>query len=442
MRRPGAALVFTTIAACGGAGQPPVHNAPHAAEVASDDDRSDESGSHFLCQGDGPSKEAARDAARAICNDKICILCGVEVESVVRTTETLDGVAMQRKVVERCNQVRQDALEEAEESSTCDANGCSLRLQIHLSKENEERECAAYRSGHFNDPALCERLIDDFGQTRGRDARSFQTRMDTLDQATAACAGIDTNLSPRLKQMFEQLDHGMARLLSDPNEEISAYLTYAPREESRKTLIGRLQGARGAMPAFKLIAEVLDATKADDLDTREGIARLSKALEAAPASSRSAKADVRLYALNRLTSLHEDLSSIIKFYRRAYPPEVARTLERSREDFDLSASARATNRECGSNVVATIDWDTFDDDALHTYGISGYCAPVLHALYSWCSSASGKAFAQGVRSLDCRLGAGELRMSKGQLFWSVNFDLNDLDSLARSALSTLTPSRQ
>jgi hypothetical protein len=136
------------------------------------------------------------------------------------------------------------------------------------------------------------------------------------------------------------------------------------------------------------------------------------------------------------------VSPLIQYYRRAYPPEVARGFERSREDFDLAASAKATNRECGSNLVATIDWATFNDDALHNYSISGYCSPVLHALYSACSSPAGKAFARQLRSVACQLGGtGELRMSQGQLYWSVSFELNDLDSVARHALAMLPPGR-
>lgn len=52
-----------------------------------------------MCQGEGPTDDAALAAAHGICNDKVCRLCGVEVESVVQTKETLKGVVMKRKVV-------------------------------------------------------------------------------------------------------------------------------------------------------------------------------------------------------------------------------------------------------------------------------------------------------------------------------------------------------
>src|SRR4051794_14194673 len=69
-------------------------------------DSADERGHTFVCSGEGKSEADALAAALGICNDKICKVCGVEVESTVTTKETLQGVDLQRKVVERCRRVR------------------------------------------------------------------------------------------------------------------------------------------------------------------------------------------------------------------------------------------------------------------------------------------------------------------------------------------------
>src|ERR1700759_5137415 len=69
-------------------------------------DSSDEKGNLFICSGEGKNEQDALDSALALCNDKICKLCGVEVESPTTTSETLKGVDLSRKVVERCRRVR------------------------------------------------------------------------------------------------------------------------------------------------------------------------------------------------------------------------------------------------------------------------------------------------------------------------------------------------
>jgi hypothetical protein len=44
---------------------------------------------------------------------------------------------------------------------------------VRFSKETERRECSAYASEDFDDPAECERLIQAFRDAHGRDAQSF-----------------------------------------------------------------------------------------------------------------------------------------------------------------------------------------------------------------------------------------------------------------------------
>lgn len=88
------------LAACGASGT--IASSPSRSHSElSPADRSDDSGSHFVCEGQGPDKEQALATAHGVCTDKVCRVCGVEVESVVQSTETLQGVSMQRKVVEQ-----------------------------------------------------------------------------------------------------------------------------------------------------------------------------------------------------------------------------------------------------------------------------------------------------------------------------------------------------
>jgi hypothetical protein len=101
----------------------------------------------------------------------------------------------------------------------------------------------------------------------------------------------------------------------------------------------------------------------------------------------------------------------------------------------------ATNAECGSHLKATIVWDTISDKALQEHSVSDYCAGALRALRAACASPGGKQFVQSqVQEVRCRLdGNGEMSLNAGQLTWSVNFELGDLETVAGRALSGLTP---
>ena len=84
---------------------PPAAAKPGWADKA---DSADAAGHLFTCEGQGAVEEDALATAQGICNDKICKVCGVEVESVTETRETLTGVDLLRKVVERCRRVRRN----------------------------------------------------------------------------------------------------------------------------------------------------------------------------------------------------------------------------------------------------------------------------------------------------------------------------------------------
>ncbi|MEM6559316.1 MAG: hypothetical protein AAF219_03000 [Myxococcota bacterium] len=204
--------------ACGGASA----NGPPASSVsetratpapipdwAQDGDSQSSDGYVFNCQGEGPSQDEAVRAATAICNDKICKLCGVVVESVVRTDETLDGVSMQRTVIERCQRVRTGEREPVYSSQNCGPGGCTAWVQLRYSEDDRNRECRAYADENFADPAECERLITEFAAVEGMTEVSFATRRDLLDRALLACAEIDVRPTPLIEALGRELYEGM-----------------------------------------------------------------------------------------------------------------------------------------------------------------------------------------------------------------------------------------
>jgi hypothetical protein len=314
-------------------------------------DQSNAEGSLFICQGEGPTEEAALAAAHAICNDKVCKLCGVEVESVVQTTETLKGVSMQRKVVERCRRFRKGEPKVRQKSTDCGPQGCVTWLSVGFSKEDEKSECSAYASEHFADPAECQRLIDAFRSTQGRNAPSFRQRTQLLDDAMAACKDIDVRPTPLVDALHEKLLAGMdvfeftperqQERLEEPffdttwyhsREEMmrerraaDAYLTtYAPfRQQIRETptLVDRIKLVRDYVANRALVFDVIEAATADNLDSTAGISRLLAALRAAPPGIQYHSSDVHFAGLYSLEKVRADIGGITQFYRQTYPPE-------------------------------------------------------------------------------------------------------------------------
>ncbi|MEO8183522.1 MAG: hypothetical protein ABI895_32210 [Deltaproteobacteria bacterium] len=336
----------TALQATGGAG--PGSGGP--GWIASGD-RADAHGSTFVCQGEGSTEEEALTTARGICNDKVCRLCGVEVESVVQTTETLKGVSMQRKVVERCRQFRKAPLAVEHKSTDCGPSGCTAWLGVSFSKEQEKAECTAYSSEHFADSGECERLIEEFRSSIGRTAASLRARTQLLDAALGACAGIDVRPTPLLDALQEKLRVGMTVFEFTPEQQQARteepffdttwyksrtdmmehrgatdfYLTtYGPLQQEfreTKTLVARIQLVRDYVYNRALVFDVIEATGAADLDSARGIARLLATLQAAPPGVQYGSGDVHFYCMYTLRDLAADINPINEFYRRSYPPQ-------------------------------------------------------------------------------------------------------------------------
>jgi len=210
---------------CGGAHAPLTKTGSPGAPLSPDapswaragDERTDE-GSLFVCEGAGPDEAQALDAARALCSAKICELCGVEVKSTVQTTETLEKVDVERKVVETCRRVRRSEEQIRYRQAGCGPDGCTAWVQVFFAAEDEARECRAYAEGNFADSTQCEELIERFRNTPDLTAESFRVRAELLSQAIVACAEIDVRPTPKLTALDEILWQGVVSPRAEPRE--------------------------------------------------------------------------------------------------------------------------------------------------------------------------------------------------------------------------------
>lgn len=333
-------------------------------------DASDASGRTFVCEGRGKTEAEALGAAHGICNDKICKVCGVEVESIVETKETLSGVDFQRKVIERCRRVRQGEARVERKSSDCEPEGCTAWIQIRFTKEDERRECATYAKEDFADPAACEKDIDLFARVEGRTADSFRRRAALLGAALGHCEKIDVRPTPALLALDNKLAHGMDAFEYPPGPERqfpAAFLTTpAPlrRQISESKLLSeRLGLARDYVANRALVFDVIEAAQADDLDTPGGIERLRAALMKAPPGGQYGSPAVHFVALFRLGRAKSDTGPIGAALRRIHPPAA----------FDPGQLFGLAIYFKGDGKVTAEEWD-------YVFAVNSSCAPCLRVL--------------------------------------------------------------
>ncbi|MEL6545330.1 MAG: hypothetical protein AAFQ82_11940, partial [Myxococcota bacterium] len=175
---------------------------------ADEPDRETEQGNRFTCRGDGGTEEDAQAAAHAACNDKICRLCGVEVRSVLKSEETLDGVSLRRQVEERCRRVQTRDFDVLYKTSSCAPEGCSSWIQIDYPNELKDLECRQFSDENYASPDECKRLIDAFAAVEGMTEAAFAERESHLRGALSACAEIDVRPTPLLQTLDETLWQG------------------------------------------------------------------------------------------------------------------------------------------------------------------------------------------------------------------------------------------
>jgi hypothetical protein len=114
--------------------------------------------------------------------------------------------------------------------------------------------------------------------------------------------------------------------------------------------------------------------------------------------------------------------------------------ERRHEDELVETSAQGASRECGSTLRASIAWETVSDQALREHTVSDWCTSALRAMYSACiATAEVRSFVQQqVKEVSCRYdGNGEMSLNAGRLTWSMNFNVEDVNSLAGRAFTNI-----
>ncbi|MBN1962520.1 MAG: hypothetical protein JW841_16425 [Deltaproteobacteria bacterium] len=332
----------------------PAANAP---AWALEGDQKTNTGSYFICEGQGPNEDQALRAAQGICSAKICELCGVEVKSTVETRETLEQVNVERKVVETCRRVRKSEDEIRYKQSSCGPDGCTSWLQVFYSAAAEARECKAYADGNFADPAECERIIEEFRKTPGLSFASFNTRVDLLNQAIVACAEIDVRPTPRLTALDEILWQGVLspslipwRKNSDDKskplkERVLDYLElrrveaqrgraqeiYRPidRQQLRETkvFVERIAKIRDAMRAYASIIYMFEElanvqfTLAEKADTK----KLVDAMAAVIPIGKYDRMDLHMWVTRVLSATYIDWPEVKKFLMQTYPPPTGYT---------------------------------------------------------------------------------------------------------------------
>ena len=339
-------------------------------------DRANRSGHTFVCEGQGKSDSSALSSALGLCNDKICKVCGVEVESVLKTKESLKGVSMERQVIERCRRVRKKEPVVESKNVDCDKTGCRAWVQVFYSKADEEAECPSYASEKFSDPGHCEADVDDFLRITGRRALDFKARREAMDRAIVDCKDIDVRPTPALTAIEAKLHKGLDSFetTETPSETRSlhdwAYYTHAAqgwRDELRmtKTLVGRLQKIRDLVHDRFLVFSVYDAANDDELDSPPGVQRLLQAMQRCPPGARfGALEDVNIEMLHHLAKATTDTSTIGDYLRRAYPPESLLRLGHSRDMFHNQAT----------NIVAFFATDGKVTSAEWDYAMKAYQA--------------------------------------------------------------------
>ncbi len=298
-------------------------------------DGADDRGHRFVCEGEGRTEDEALGVARALCDDKICRLCGVEIEARLETIETLDGVDVQRKIVERCRRVRKSDSPLARRSLDCGADRCRAWILIEYPKSRQEAECRAAAEGDFDDPEACMTAIDGFSKTEGFSAASFRRRVSLLETAAQACANIDVRPTPRLQALDKRLRDGMKTWLTRATPDYLARYWLKPHPpiwedyEGSPSFGERFEILLGYLRSKPPLLDAIEAALVDDaeLDTPAGIEAALDALRRAPLEPGYGVERTYRVLLERVRVLHRrgrltaDVEPIAQWMRSRYPPE-------------------------------------------------------------------------------------------------------------------------
>lgn len=120
--------------------------------------------------------------------------------------------------------------------------------------------------------------------------------------------------------------------------------------------------------------------------------------------------------------------------------EALQRFDREREEQKVEESLDETvqrmAKACQTEVQASIDWSTIDDDMIKELSISGYCSHGLDALRQLCKNEPARAFAtEHATRYQCRFGDEmSLSVADQAMTWSVNREGVNMSDFARKAL--------
>ena len=120
-------------------------------------------------------------------------------------------------------------------------------------------------------------------------------------------------------------------------------------------------------------------------------------------------------------------------------PAWAQSLEtrkmRAEQEAALGAQVALTNKKCGTNITARIDWTTFDEAEVLTKRVTSWCQAALDAVEDLCGDALGKEALTKVKSITCAGAATPAAALKdGELTFSFSLTPNQNKLLVRTYL--------
>lgn len=339
MRRAVLLILCAALFACGSA-TPPPKSALAAADAkgpgwARDGDAREGKAHLFVCQGQGKIEADALQSAAALCDDKICKLCGVQIESTVQTDESLTGVELKRQVVEKCRMIRTAEPTVTRKSVECGPGGCDAWIQVRYTDAEKKEACQRLEDGDFAGPEACQATIDAFSKVPGYSAKSFRERVRLMDRALVDCGQIDVRPTPLMGSLDAKLKAGM-HIFNGPQSDAPGFLKtywlapFAPlwtQYEQSPKFKERLKILRGYLAHKVLIMDVVEATGPEDLDSPTAIATIARTCEAVPPDEAYGTAHVQFLAVEALYDrfftgrLFADVEPVAKVVRAQYPPE-------------------------------------------------------------------------------------------------------------------------
>ena len=109
---------------------------------------------------------------------------------------------------------------------------------------------------------------------------------------------------------------------------------------------------------------------------------------------------------------------------------------RAEQEAALGEQVALTNKKCGTNLTARIDWNTFDEAEVLTKRVTSWCQAALDAVEDICGEALGReAIMTKVKSITCAGAATPAAALKdGELTFAFSLTPNQNKLLVRTYL--------